>query len=1119
MARNDRFVRARPASGCAVLFILATLGSAAPAAALEECRLLRQPDISRERIVFVYAGDLWTVPRAGGVASRLTTHEGLERFPKFSPDGRTIAMTAEYDGNVDAYTIPVEGGEPTRLTWHPDPDQVAEWYPDGQSILLRSSRASAPRRFDRFFKVAAAGGFEEPLALPTGGYASFSADGRQIAFVSPSYDRRTWKRYKGGNAPDIWIYDFARNTAEKITDWPGADEWPMWHGRTIYYASDRGGRTANLWAYDLETRSHRQVTHFTEFDVKWPSLGDDAIVFENGGDLYVMDLPAEKPQKVSVLVPDDKPGARPEYRNVARWIGAWDLSPSGKRAVIEARGDLFSVPAEKGDVRNLTATPGWRERDPAWSPDGKWIAYLSDQSGEYEIHVVGSDGRTADRQVTHSAPAAATFRFAPRWSPDSKKIAFSDKTLTLYWCDVASGRITRIDRSNDAQIHEYVWSGDSRFIAYALTGPNNLQGIRIYALDTGKVTQVSSGLYEDFSPAFDAEGNALYFISRRALNPQFGSFEFDFQFPRTDKIYAATLRAGAASPVAPQSDEETGEAAGKEGAAKDGGAKEGKPEESKGSAKGGEAATAKAAPPTKPWVIDLDGLGDRVSEVPIRAGRYINLAVFKGKILYQEVDQPEGEPDESDEMTGSIHLFDLDKREDKVVIAGVGLGYAASKDGGKLLYKAKETLGIIDAAEGKKVGDGKMEGAAELHATVAPRQEWLQMFNEAWRLERDFYYDPNMGGIDWKGIGERYRRLVPYVAHRSDLNYILGEMIGELSTSHTYVGGGDLPEPPKVDVGLLGADYDLDPRSGLYRFRTIYRERDWNAPTGAPLAEPGVAVHEGDYLLQVNGRPLRSPQNLYAAFVGTAGKETMITVGSTPGDPKPRTFSVKPIDSETALRYRAWVAANRDKVARATGGRIAYIHIPDTAIPGIQEFARQFYPQIDKDGLIVDERFNGGGFVPDFFINRLRHTTWSYWANREEADERTPADAIDGPKCILINEYAGSGGDAFPYYFRQQGLGPVIGKRTWGGLVGISENLPLVDGGRVTMPDWGIWDAKLGWVVENHGVDPDIEVENAPDLLVAGRDPQLERAIQYTLDQLKKSPPQKPARPSYKVQQ
>jgi tricorn protease len=1089
-----------------IAFTAVAVSAAAP---LEESRLLRQPDIQLDRIVFVYAGDLWTVGRAGGAATRLTSHEGVENFPKFSPDGRTIAFTGEYDGNVDAFTVPAGGGEPTRLTWHPDRDMVAEWYPDGNSILVRSPRASTPRRFDRFWRIPAAGGFEELLPLPTAGYASFSADGNRLAFVAPSYDNRTWKRYQGGNAPDIWLYDFRRNHSEKISDWAGADEWPMWHANRIYYASDRGGRTANLWSYDLETRTHRQVTKFDDYDVKWPSVGGDAIVFENGGYLYVMDLPGEQSTRLRIQIPDDRPGTRPSYKNLAKWITGWDLSPTAKRAVLAARGELFTVPAEKGDVRNLSRTPGARERDPVWSPDGKWVAFLSDRSGEYELHVVPSDASAPDRQLTKGGK---TFRFAPRWSPDSKKLAFSDKTMTLWWCDVAGGRLTRVDHSETGEIHEYTWSGDSRWLAYARPGDNWLSHVRLYSLDSDRFTEVTGEMTDDTSPTFDPAGRYLYFLSRRTLNPTLGAFEFDFDFTATDKIYALTLRDTTASPAAPRSDEEGGggdgddDDGGKTGSGKDDGAGNG--------GAGGKGSSGKSK---APWRIDLTGIQSRVAVLPMPAGRYRGLQAFEKHLLYAEIDEPGQAPSEDGEESATLHRYDLEKREAKPVIAGVEPAYRASLDGKHVLYKADDTFGVVETEKENKPGDGKL-ASETLMATVDPRLEWRQMFEEAWRLERDFYYDPAWGGLNWEAVGERYRQLLPHVAHRADMNYILGELIGELSTSHAYVGGGDMPAVPQVAVGLLGADWELDRGSGRYRVTRVYRERDWNSKIAAPLGEPGVNVREGDYLLAVDGRAVRAPENLYAAFVGTVDRVVRITVGRTPGDAVPRTYAVKPIANEGTLRYAAMVRANRDKVAERTNGRIAYIHLPNTAHAGIQEFTKQYYPQIEKQGIIVDERWNGGGFIPDFFVEKLQRTTWAYWSSRDGRDFRTPGTAIDGPKCILINEYAGSGGDALPYYFRLAGLGPLIGKRTWGGLVGIGHDLPLVDGGRVTMPDFGMWDREGRWTVENRGVEPDIEVENAPHLLVEGRDPQLERAIEYCLDELAKRPPKRPARPPYKVQ-
>ena len=1103
-----------PRSLTAPALAAVVLALALPAhAEIEECRLLRQPDIQGDRIVFVYGGDLWTVPRRGGVAMRITTHEGVERSPKFSPDGKSIAFTAEYDGNIDAFVMATEGGEPKRLTWHPAPDMVTEWYPDGKSILFRSPRASAIQRFTRFLRVPAAGGFEELLALPSAGYASISGDGSQIAFVSPSYENRTWKRYKGGNAPDIWIYDFTKNTSEKITDWEGSDEWPMWHGRTIYYASDRGGRTANIWAYDTDKKSQRQVTTFTDYDVKWPSIGGDAIVFEKGGTLWVMDLPAETSVPIRVLVPDDRPDLRAEQRNVANLINNFDLSPSAKRAVLEARGDLFTVPAEKGDVRNLTHSPASRERDPAWSPDGKWIAYLSDASGEYEIHVIGSDGTTPDRQVTRGGH---DFRFAPRWSPDSKKVVFSDQTMTLYWCDVATGKITVVDKSEDGEIHDYQWSRDSRWIAYAKPQETGFGRILLYSLETGKATPVTDPLTDSFIPSFDPEGKYLYFVSRRTLDPEFGTFELNMQFSVTDRIYAATLRKDTVSPVAPLSDEEKGEESADD-KAKDKSKDKAKGANKDASTKKDDAADKKKEEP-EPVEVEIEGIEQRQTVLPIPAGRYGGLTAFKGKLVYVSVQPSPASEENQGPPNASIHVFDLEKRKDAIVLGDVQPGYAGSADGGKVLYRGKDGFGIVETTEGKKPGDGKI-ATGDLQAVVDPKLEWMQMFNEAWRLERDFYYDPNMGGLDWKAVGDKYRQLVPYAAHRSDLNYILGEMIGELSTSHAYVGGGDFPDVKHVGVGLLGADYELDAKSGLYRFKKIYTERDWSVSTPAPLGEPGIDVREGDYLLAVNNTPVKSPSNLYAAFEGTAGKQTRIKVGSSPTDSAPRTFVVVPAQNENALRYVAWVSANRETVAKATGGRVAYIHVPDTAIAGMREFTRQYYPQVDKTGIIVDERWNGGGFIPDFFVERLARTTWVRWSARAGNGFKTPSSGIDGPKCILINQYAGSGGDAFPYYFRLKGLGPVIGKRTWGGLVGISHDLPLVDGGAVTMPDFGMWDPKSGqWVVENHGVDPDIEVENPPDAIVSGHDPQLERAIRYVNDELSAHPPRRPAQPKHKVQ-
>jgi len=1077
-------------------FVLASLAAlvltAPPARALEDARLMRQPDIQGNTIVFVHAGDLWSVPRTGGVAARLTSHEGLEQLPKISPDGRTVAFTAEYDGNTDLYTVPITGGEPTRLTWHPGVDQVAEWYPDGKTILFRSSRAMAPRRGSQFWKVAATGGLEEKLKLPTAGYASWSADGTQLAFVAPSYDNRTWKRYTGGNAPDIWLYDFAKNDSYKLTDFAGVDEWPMWHGSRVYYTSDQGGRRTNLWVYDTKDKSRRQVTNFTDYDVKWPSVGSDALVFENGGHLYVMDLPGEHASKIQMLVPDDKPATRAEQRNVAKWITEFDLSPSAKRVVLAARGDIFTVPAEHGDPRNLTNSPASRERDPAWSPDGKWVAYISDKTGEMEYWVVPSDGGGPARQVTKNG---ATFRFGARWSPDSKKLAFTDKTYSVWWADVASGRTTKVDQGETGEIRDLAWSPDSKWLAYTRPGGSFLTQVRVYGIESGRTANVSGDMSEDFSPAFDPKGRWLYFVSRRTFAPSYGQFELDFHFTGTDKIYAASLVDTMGRPTPPRSDEESA------AAAKD-------DEEKKDDKK-----KKKDDDDAKALRMDLDGLSNRVAELPIPAGRYGGLNAFDDHLVYAQLKGEINQDGPPADVT--LHSFSLEDQEDKVVIDGVSGSFGVSKDGKKVLYKKDQQFGIVGIDKENKVGDGKV-ATTTLMTVVDPRAEWRQMFDEAWRLERDFYYDPKMGGLDWKAIGESYRALVPYAGHRSDMNYILGELIGELSTSHAYVGGGDYPDLPKAPAGLLGVDWQV--AGDRYKFAKIYRVRDWNADVEAPLGVPGVNVQEGDVLLTVNGRDVRTSTNVYEPFVGTVGKRTRITVSSAGDATASRAFWVTPIADELTLRLTDWVDGNRAKVDKATGGKVAYVYVPDTATPGIQWFSKQYYPQVEKDGIIVDERFNGGGFIPDFFVERLQRRTWSYWSSREGKSFRTPSTGIDGPKTMIINEYAGSGGDCLPYYFRKAELGPIIGKRTWGGLVGISHDLPLVDGGVVTMPDFGFWDVEGKWAVENHGVDPDVEVENFPHLMARGEDPQLERAIRYTLDELKAHPVVRPARPPYKVQ-
>jgi tricorn protease len=1091
--------------------------TAALQAAETETKLMRYPDISRTQIVFTYGGDLWTVSREGGLAQRLTSHPGLEISPKFSPDGKWIAFTGQYDGNTDVFVMPAEGGEPKRLTYHPAPDVVLGWHPDGKRILFRSPRASEILRYNKLFLVPIDGGLPEMLPLPMGELSSFSPDGAKLAYNRVATENRTWKRYRGGWHQFISIYDFKNNTYEEVPHTTAADDFPMWYQDSIYFVSDRN-RVMNVFKYDLTTKQIKQITDHKEYDVKWPSLGADAIVYENGGELYVLDLKTEKTKKISVRVSGDMLLARPEFKKVDRLIRSVSLSPSGQRALLEARGEIFTAPAKKGDIRNITNSTAIHHLDPQWSPDGKWIAYFSDQTGEYELYIRPQDGKGQEVRITTDGGA---YRFNPVWSPDSKKVAYSDKKLRVWYVDVDEKKPVEVDRSKYGMIDDYSWSSDSKWLTYTRPGENRLSALQLYSLEQKKVFAVTDGYHDDGQPVFDPAGKYLFFLSSRNFHPSFSEFELNPAFNNTRGIYAVTLKADALSPFVPESDEEKGEEKKDE---KKGGDQDKKPADDKAAkssdaegqkpeAKKDEKKDEKKVPSV---AIDVEGIGNRIVNVPIPAGNYSGLRAAKDKLFY--VSSPTigaGALPPGAGPQGSLHMYDLKKREDSVLISGIG-GYDISKEGDKALYRSQQTIGIIEtSAPGKKVGDGKID-LSGLEVKIDPRAEWKQMFDEAWRIERDFFYDPNMHGVDWPKMKQRYGALLPYVAHRSDLNYLIGEMIAELSTSHAYVGGGEYPEIKQVNVGLLGVDFEAD--QGFYRFKKIYKGENWDPNLRSPLTEPGINVKEGEYLIAVNGQAVHTPADPYGYFEELAGKQVVLKVNSKPGEEGAREVTVRPINSESGLRYVDWVEGNRRKVYEATGGRVGYMHVPDTSVDGVREFSQAFYAEVGKDGLIVDERFNSGGFIPDFFVERLRRELLSLWAPREGADFLTPGAAVYGPKVILANGFSGSGGDAFPYYFRRYKIGPIIGERTWGGLVGISSNIPMLDGGGVTAPQFALWSPDNGghWDVENHGVDPDIQIDNRPDLVVAGHDPQLEKAIEVVKEQLAKMPP-KPKRPAYPV--
>lgn len=1090
--------------GISVLVLVVFLASATLHAA-PESRLMRFPDVHGDKVIFTYAADLWIVSAEGGVARRLTTHPGGEMLGKFSPDGKTIAFTASYDGNTDIFTIPAEGGQPKRLTYHPYSDLVLEWHPSGEKILFRSARNSEGNpgpRYRKLFTIAANGGYPEQLPLFEGELTSYSPDGKRIAYNRMSREFRTWKRYKGGMAQDIWIYDLEKNEVDKLTDYEGTDAFPMWYEDKIYFISDRE-HTMNVYCFELGSRKIRKITNHRNYDVKWPSLGGDAIVYENGGYLYLLDLATEETKKIPIEIPSDLVLRRSHFEKVGQMISSGGISKTGKRAVFEARGDIFTVPAEKGEIRNLTHTPGIRERNPVWSPDGKWITYLSDKTGEYEIYLRSPDGKGEEVKITRGSKGWPWYL---NWSPDSKKIMFTDQTSTLSYVDIEDKKVMKVDKSDVDDIDYFSWSPDSKWIAYVKVADNYFGSIYLYSLEDREIHQITSDFYDDYNPTFDPEGKYLYFFSNRSWYPQLHHFEHNFNYVLSSDICVATLQAETPSPFEPESDEEEVKEEDKD---------KGEEKEEKEKEKGEKEKDEKEekAEEEKKITIDLEGIETRIVTVPIKPGNYFGLSATEEKIFYVTVPEMpvmEGPPD----LSGvAIMTYDMKKREEKDVIRGIN-GYDLSADGKKILYVARNILGIIDAVPGKKVGDGKI-ATEKMEAKVDPAAEWKQMFTEAWRLERDFFYDPDMHGIDWNMMKKRYGELLPYIGHRDDLNYIIGELIAELVAGHTYVGGGDYPQYPRVGVGLLGCDFEIDERSRKYRITKIYPGKNWDKHYRAPLTQPGIEVKEGDYLLKINGIELTYPMNPYELLENTAEKQTFIEVSADPEGNEVREYTVEPIGNESWVRYADWVETNRKKVAEATDGRVGYIHVPNTSIVGLNEFASAFYPQVYKEGIIVDVRYNSGGMIPDLFIERLSRSVMSLWARREVKSFRTPITAPVGHLVCVINAYAGSGGDAFPYYFRVKGLGPLIGMRTWGGLIGISRGIRLMDGGRVTMPTFAFYTLEGEWDVENRGVSPDIEVDNRPDLVVKGGDPQLEKAIEVIMRKIEEEPPKLPAKPKY----
>jgi tricorn protease len=1094
-------------------FILATAWL--QAIDINDTKMLTQPAIGRTHIAFVYANDLWAADLDGKNVRRLTSDLGVEGYPAFSPDGSLLAFSAQYDGNMDVYTVPVLGGIPKRLTWHPSPDLVQGFTPDGKAVFFASSRASFTGAYSKLYTVSLDGGFPEELKVPNAARAVYSPDGTRLAY-NPLPDAFTqWKNYRGGRNSVIWILKLSDLSLEKVPQPEGRanDPGPMWIGDKVYFRSDRNGEF-NLFSYDPKTKEVKQLTNHTDYPILNAAAGGGKIIYEQAAHLHIFDPQTTKSTRLKIGVSADLGELRERFVRGARWVRGADLSPSGARAAFEFRGEIVTVPAEKGDPRNITNASASHERSPVWSPDGRSIAYFSDASGEYQLHVRPQDGKG---DVKKFKLAGAGFFDSPVWSPDGQKISFGDNSRTLYWLDMKTGIQKKI--AVDFQLggrggNPTAWSPDSKWIAYTLNSATYIQRVYAYSLEQDRSFSITDSLSEVSDPVFDASGKYLYFFSSTDAGPVKQWFDMSNADMRlTSSIYVAALTKEAPNPLAKESDEEKGTpdkpAADKAAADKGAAAKT----EAKSAPAAGTKEEKPAAAPAKAaetFKIDFDGLDHRILALPIPAGSYRGLAAGEaGQLFYLENPAVSG----PSAPGATLHKFDFKTRKDEVVLNGVS-GYEISVDKKKILYASGGSYFITSLTPKPQPGQVRLNIDA-IEVKIQPSAEWKQIFDEAWRINRDFFYATNMHGADWPAMKAKYQVFLPHAACRGDLNRIIQWMCSELGVGHHRVGGGDSPyEVRSVPGGLLGADYAVE--NGRYRFKKVFGGLNWNPELRAPLTEPGAEVKSGEYLLAVNGKDLRPPANLYAMFESTAGKIVEITVGPNPDGTGSRTVEVVPITSESALRNRDWVEGNLKKVEQATGGRVAYVYVPNTTTLGHTYFKRYYYPQADKDAIIVDERFNGGGLVADYYIDHLRQPLVSYWNTRYGADFKTPSASIQGPKVLIADEMAGSGGDLFPWMWRKFKLGPIVGKRTWGGLVGTLGFPVLMDGGSVTAPNLAIW-TEDGWVVENVGVPPDVEVDQTPAEVIAGRDPQLEKAIQIVLDELKKNPPKKLPRPPYPI--
>jgi len=1083
--------------------------------------LLRRPAISKTQIVFNYGANLWIAGREGGDARRLTSGIGTETAPAFSPDGNWVAFTGEYDGNPDVYLVAAAGGVPKRLTYHPGADNVIGWTADGKNVLFLSTRSSSYHFNAKLFSIAVDGSFPTEYPLPVVEAAALSPDGTHVAYVPHGQWQAAWKRYRGGQTTPIWIADLKDSHVEKVPRENSNDFNPMWVGDTVYFLSDRNG-AISLFAYDTKTKQVSEAIKNDGLDFKSASAGPGAIVVEQFGRLKLYDLGTHETRTVNVRVEGDFPQVRPHFVKVdAKRIRNFGISPSGARAVMEAWGEIFTVPSDKGDIRNLTRTQAVAERDPAWSPDGKSVADFSDASGEYNLEIRSQSGQGEVKKINLGNPPS--FFYSPVWSPDSKKIAYSDKRVNLWYVDVEKGAPVKVDTDYyEGPTFNQGWSPDGKWIVYTKQLPSHFHAVFLYSVEQGKAYQLTDGMSDALYPSFDKNGKYLYFTASTDLGPAAVGFDMSSNNRLvTRSVYVVVLAKDQVSPLAPESDEEKGKDEKKDDKHKGKDSPKDAKDQDKANAdkvkdKDKEKDEDKKEEPVV-VKIDFEAISQRILSLPIPARNYVNMAPGKAGILFISEGPMVITEDDQENLKQTIYKWDLEKRKVDKFLDEVN-DYAVSFGGEKILYRKGEQWAMAGTGEAPsgsgppKPGEGPLKLDA-MEVYVEPRAMWKQIYNETWRIERDFFYDPHYHGLDLNKAAKKYEPYLEGIASRGELTYLFQEALGEMTVGHMFVGGGEHPQPKKVKGGLLGADYVQD--NGRYRITKVYDGENWNPGLQAPLTQPGVNVKAGDYVLAVNGRELHSSDNIYSFFEETAGRQVLLKVGSSADGKGSRDVTVVPVESEENLRRFDWIESNRRKVDQLTGGRVGYVYVPNTAGAGYSSFNRYYFAQVGREAVIIDERFNEGGQLADWVVDFLNRPMRSRVVTRDGADWTSPSESIYGPKVMIINEEAGSGGDALPWYFRKAGIGPLVGKNTWGGLIGIGGYPELVDGGYVTAPRWALYGLNGDWEVENHGIAPDYDVDYDPAAVRQGHDPQLEKAVEVVQQLLREHPTPEYKRPAY----